>query len=86
MSEETRIGKCRPSLKTALEQCELRRGKGMNGQTIKVNVMFTFRIYTIITTVYVEDIEDAVKTAQELLGFEGVRSEGAQDIAVEVLA
>jgi hypothetical protein len=52
----------------------------------QVNVMFTFQYYTVITTVDVENIEDAVKVAQSLLFDEGVETDGSQHITVEVSA
>jgi hypothetical protein len=51
----------------------------------RVNVMFTFFHYSVITTVDVEDIDDAVGVAQELLHDEGVSTDGAHDITVEVV-
>ena len=54
----------------------------------QANVIFTFQYHTIITTVDVEDIDDAVEAAieaaQELLHDEGVSTDGAHDITVEV--
>ena len=50
---------------------------------IQVNVMFTFRYYSVITTIDVENIDDAVETARELLHEEGVSTDHAQDITVE---
>jgi hypothetical protein len=55
------------------------------------NVMFTFPYHTVITTVVVENpvlnaYEDAVEAARELLRLEGVPTDGAQDIRVEVEA
>jgi uncharacterized transporter YbjL len=51
------------------------------------NVQFTFRYYSIITTVDgALTNADAVEAAQELLHHEGVSTEGAQDITVEVVA
>ena len=49
----------------------------------QVDVRFTFQYYSIITTVDVEDIDDAVEVAKELLHLEGVSTDGAQDIGVE---
>jgi|SaaInlStandDraft_1057018.scaffolds.fasta_scaffold138783_2 hypothetical protein len=51
----------------------------------QVNVMFTFQYYSVITTVDVENIDDAVEAARELLHLEGVSTD-AQDITVEVSA
>ena len=48
------------------------------------NVMFTFPYHTVITTVDAENYEDAVEAARELLRLEGVPTDGAQDIRVEV--
>lgn len=55
------------------------------------NVMFTFPYHIVITTVVVENpvlnaYEDAVEAARELLRLEGVPTDGAQDIRVEVEA
>jgi hypothetical protein len=53
----------------------------------KHNVCFTFRYHTIITTVDgALTYTDAVEAAQELLHLEGVSTDGAQDITVEVVA
>jgi len=51
----------------------------------QANVIFTFQYHTIITTVDVEDIDDAVGVAQDLLHDEGVSTDGAHDITVEVI-
>ena len=50
----------------------------------RVNVMFTFRHHSVITTVDVENIDEAVEAARELLRLEGVSTD-AQDITLEVI-
>jgi hypothetical protein len=53
---------------------------------ILANVQFTFRYHSIITTVDgALTNADAVEAAKELLHLEGVSTDGAQDISVEVL-
>ncbi len=50
------------------------------------NVCFTFRYHSIITTIDALTHTDAIEAAQELLHLEGVSTDGAQDITVEVVA
>lgn len=50
------------------------------------DVQFTFRYHSIITTVAgALTYDDAIKAAKELLHLEGVSTDGAQDITVEVI-
>ncbi len=50
----------------------------------RANVQFTFRYYSIITTVVgALTYDDAIEAAKELLHLEGVSTDGAQDITVE---